>query len=165
MQEYSDLAASMRKNWEYIIYVTAGRGPTPKWDTLSSPAARSLHEMTSLELKRHTKHIVFIDDCWIGVRAQHPDFNEPNDQGYHFGYVGAVNDPATSQHRAAALIKRLQGLMYKICEMVYVVDYPTTPGPSCTGSRDRPRTTRRRRGRHGLASPLQGAGLIPRRQA
>ena len=82
--------------------------------------------MIILELKRCTKQIVFIDDFWIGIRVPHPEFNESNDQGYHSGYSGAIRDPATNQHRAATVVKRRQGLMCKLCEMVHVIDYPWT---------------------------------------
>ena len=34
VQEYGDLAASVRKRWGHIIYATVGRTPIPRWETI-----------------------------------------------------------------------------------------------------------------------------------
>ena len=75
----------MSKNWEHILHITAGRTTIPRWGTLSDPSARKLHGLIIDELMQHTKHVMFIDDVWIGVRVQHPELDQSSDQGYHFG--------------------------------------------------------------------------------
>ena len=98
--------------------------PIPEWDSISTPSARRLRGLIIDELKQHTKQIVFVDDCWIGVRVEHPEFDQPNDQGYHFGYVVAAHNPQLSLERSEMLTSRLESLMHKICDMAYAIDYP-----------------------------------------
>ena len=78
--------------------------------------------MIIAELKQHTKQMVFMDDFWIGVRVEHPGFDQPNDQGYHFGYVDSAHNPQIDLERSGALTRRLESRMYKVCEMAHVID-------------------------------------------
>ena len=93
VKEYGTLAAMVSKNWEYILYVCAGKMVTPRWESMSAPSARQLHGQIVDELKSYTKQVMLIDACWIGVRTQYPEFDQSSGKGYHFGHSYSANDP------------------------------------------------------------------------
>ena len=122
VKEYGTLAATMSKNWEYILYVTAGRTAIPRWESLSDPTARQLHGQIIEELRNYTTQVIFIDEFWIGVRTQHPEFDQSSDKGYHFGYAHSANDPQVNLERAGKLTERLVALVPGICDVSQVID-------------------------------------------
>ena len=89
------------------MYVTAGKMAIPRWETMSEPPARQLHGMIIDELRTCTKQVIFVDDFWIGVRTQYPEFDQSCDKGYHFGYAHSTNDPAANAERVGILTGRL----------------------------------------------------------
>jgi hypothetical protein len=100
VEEHGALAAAMSKNWECILYVIAGRAAIPRWESMSAPSARQLHGQIIEELRNYAKQVIFVDDFWIGVRAQHPELDQSSDKGYHFGYAHSANDRQVNLERS-----------------------------------------------------------------
>ena len=107
VKEYGAVAATMSKNWECILYVTAGKMVTPRWESMSTPSSRQLHGRIIDELKNYTKQVMLIDDLRIGVRTQYPEFGQPSDKGRRLGYACSANEPHVDSERAGILTARL----------------------------------------------------------
>ena len=104
---YATLARRMHRKFEYVVYISAGDKPTPRWGSMNLALARRVHARIRDIIRPYARNQLMIDDYWLRLKRDIPQICDTYDQGYHFVYYLANANPAENLARRSIYAKEL----------------------------------------------------------
>jgi hypothetical protein len=65
---YASLGRRTHRKFEYVVYISAGDKPIPRWGAMSVPHARRIHARIRDIIRPYARNQIMIDDFWLRLK-------------------------------------------------------------------------------------------------